>query len=159
MYFLNLQPTITQNIDTLFTNVTGNILWLDSTLTPISGATGTFFIPQQEGTYYVQYTDANGCISVSDPYIFLIISVLNINDELNFSIYPNPANEFVTVYFSEKNLKQLKLINQTGKIVVEKSVSGSVFEINTTELSVGVYYLIISNERNSKVIKVVLLDN
>lgn len=159
VFALPLQPSITQNTDTLFTNVNGSIQWLDSALTPISGATGTFFIPQQEGTYYVQFIDTNGCVSVSDPYVFLLISATEINNELNFLIYPNPANEFVTVSVSNKDLKQIRVIDQLGKIVFEKSITGSKFEINTAELSDGVYYLFISNEKNSKVSKLVLLDN
>jgi hypothetical protein len=64
------KPTITQEGDTLVSSSPIGNQWLDSTGTPIPGATEQRFVPSRSGQYRVRVT-INGCSSESDPYTFI----------------------------------------------------------------------------------------
>ena len=155
------QPVITQNADTLFTNVTGTIQWLDSTLSVITGANGNYFIPQQNGNYYVQYTDTNGCNVLSDPFLFLGISTSELKNNLFINISPNPAYDFVVISINSiSNTINLTMADQLGRIVMQKKLENNrENHLDLSGLSNGIYYLNISAENNSVNKKLILMNH
>ncbi len=75
------------------------------------------------------------------------------NDAKNVSIMPNPVVNNLTVNFTtdnnEANLVVRNVQGQTVKTVAHNTVKGeNIVEINTTDLSAGVYFLTISSESN-----------
>ncbi|MGI8893144.1 MAG: T9SS type A sorting domain-containing protein, partial [Bacteroidia bacterium] len=155
------QPVITQNADTLFSSIAGDLQWLDSTLTIIAGETGNYFLPSQNGIYYVQFTDTNGCISISDPFIFVIINVSEIQSVNLFTVYPNPANDFIILKFNSKNNKDsvCKITDQLGRIVFYEKIETMEIKINTSGLINGIYNLTVSDENNPITKKIILMNN
>lgn len=75
------------------------------------------------------------------------------------SVYPNPASDFFTVQtdFVENELK-VELINELGQIVKEsKILQGTTFcVIETDTIYNGIYFVKISDGKNSKSIKVII---
>lgn len=63
------KPVITQQGDTLISSSPTGNQWLDSTGTPIPGATDQYFVPPRSGQYRVRVT-IEGCSSESDPFRF-----------------------------------------------------------------------------------------
>jgi len=63
---------------------------------PIAGATDSFYVEHQSGTYAVQITDVTGgCNSISNGFTITGVGELNSNDDIY--IYPNPASQSITI--------------------------------------------------------------
>ncbi|MFT5818939.1 MAG: hypothetical protein ACI8ZM_000160 [Crocinitomix sp.] len=72
-----------------------------------------------------------------------------------FSVYPNPANNFITI--SGKTGDALKIIDLTGQIVVEAELNDPLININCDLLASGLYFVTI--KRNKSLITQKLIVN
>jgi len=74
---------------------------------------------------------------------------------MNIAIYPNPAVDHITIEF-DNNVDRLLILDMTGRIVIEKPLSGN-SKIDVSTLSEGVYFVALFNRHqqigNSKLIK------
>jgi hypothetical protein len=139
-----MNTTITQSGTTLTTNAVtnGTYQWIDcnNANAPIAGANAQTFTPSVSGSYAVIITndscaDTSACQAVT-------ISTSGIEEQTasNFNIYPNPAQDFVTL----NNLtigSTLQLTDMTGKTVLETSVSTEEMTIDLNGLMEGVYFV------------------
>ena len=71
--------------------------------------------------------------------------------EINFNIYPNPANDYVSIELNPNNdIYNVEMVNMLGQTVittsVNNSVSGNVVTLNTSELEAGVYVIRVTSE-------------
>ena len=65
----------------------------------------------------------------------------------NIDIYPNPAQDFVSVELPKNISKaQLAIYNLTGQLVLQKQIMQPNQQIPITELGNGVYIFVIQNE-------------
>jgi PKD repeat protein len=139
------QPaTISLNNDTLTASITGNLQWYLNGA-PISGATGTTFVPVQTGSYTVANIDASGCSSISNS----IATGINTNElDKSILLFPNPSNG--KFYFSfdyiGTNPFTFVLTDLEGRIVMErqfgfKDQSNGVFYANCEHLAAGTYVM------------------
>jgi subtilisin-like proprotein convertase family protein len=78
-----------------------------------------------------------------------------------FSIYPNPANELITLEFSEVSApaSEVKIFDLNGKMVksfdINRSQTSSV-DLNVADLSTGVYIVKTKSEQSSAVEKLII---
>jgi len=82
------------------------------------------------------------------------------NEDVSFSVYPNPANEFVTVSFvnNTNEARELQLISTDGKIVSSQMLSEkSSFNFNINSYPKGVYFLRINFREKHYIKKLVVL--
>ncbi|MBK5286137.1 MAG: T9SS type A sorting domain-containing protein, partial [Bacteroidia bacterium] len=98
------------------------------------------------GTHAIDYsfTDSSGCSnnSVDSVVVDICTSVESVNAENYFSVYPNPANGFLQIYFKNENaLKQISLFNSFGALVFQKESNLSEEKINLKNCSSGIYLL------------------
>jgi hypothetical protein len=69
------------------------------------------------------------------------ITGLNENKSENiFSIFPNPANDYLTIYFEPNNGTQFKILNALGVLVKEFFMSES-SQIDVSDLPKGIYFI------------------
>ncbi len=66
----------------------------------------------------------------------------NINEINNniTSIFPNPVNNELNITTTSE-MKSLKITNSLGQVVINNSVSGNSYKVNTTSLNAGVYFV------------------
>lgn len=67
----------------------------------------------------------------------------------NFNIYPNPANDFVTIENQDKSIiKKIVITNIQGKVVLNLKINEAVskYTLNLTDKESGVYYLEVYSE-------------
>lgn len=111
------------------------IYLFDTTVVKTGGSTEALNFPLSEFPVYVrqgsQYDDI-----INDPGI--VASVTEHNSEINFSVYPNPASNFVTLSLVEG---QIKIYNAQGQLVTLSVVEGQNKTIDISSLSSGIYYL------------------
>ncbi len=58
-----------------------------------------------------------------------------------FSVFPNPAQHTITITRNSSNLANLKLLDFSGKIILQKQLSGSRATIQLPPIAAGIYIL------------------
>lgn len=111
-------------------------------------------------TYYVRaYATNSTGTSYGNVVAFTTetSSIEDIYNKDNLIIYPNPANDFITVKTSDiKSGSILTIYDVTGRIVLEKGLIQNESQIDIGKLVSGIYYVKIVNENTisgSKFIK------
>lgn len=106
------------------------------------------------GNYVVYLTiNCNGFKTLTTymSYIHVssITSDINIHQNNEISIYPNPVKDYIKVNYNRDliNAKNIDIINMTGQKIISLSNKNiNDIEINTSELESGMYMLIISDD-------------
>lgn len=96
------------------------------------------------GTYYIGFHDYGpgggyGGQTIDDFALAQAPLKIENNSQQEFSIYPNPANDFIQI--SEGQCENYKIYNIEGKIVQEGQLSTCVNSISLNSLTDGVYFL------------------
>lgn len=104
--------------------------------------------------YTVTVTDANNCTK-KYPNIRIYNCTKSAIEEpidVNISIFPNPANDYLHVFINaeENPFQDLKVYNTAGQLIFEKSILSEDNEINihTSKWFEGVYLLQMVGEEN-----------
>lgn len=147
-----LSADVTQNGSILESTIEGGtppytFEWTDKMDEVLS--TDSFFAPGQTGDYLFYVYDQNNCNSI------LYVSydqAASINEASAFSIYPNPAQNFIEV--SSTFFKTYQLFNTKGQ-VVDKGLINTIKLIPRNEFLSGVYFLELNNETEKIVKKIV----
>jgi photosystem II stability/assembly factor-like uncharacterized protein len=104
----------------------------------------------KSGNYSVQVTH-DGCVSpLSDPYPFIITG--DISDAGNYSIYPNPAIDYLQIILPEtadRNVVDFLIYNSLGQIVSESKLLNNEY-LNIADLIPGIYSLVITSPEANK---------
>src|SRR5690606_1002611 len=121
--------------------------WLDcnNEFNHIENETSQSFTPTQNGNYAVEIA-SESCSVVSDCFEVIVISV----DELtgnSFSIYPNPAKDFVMLGNIPSG-SVITVFDLTGKVIYSSKTNSSQTIINTSDFPNGVYQVQIENHNN-----------
>ena len=130
-------------------------IWVDcATEDPIAGAMGTTFTPTANGLYtYVIYDPVTTCYGAGNCVEVSNVS-LDENDEVLFSIAPNPSNGI----FKLKNPSLIDgvivITDGSGRIIYQSSLNASEKSIDISKVSLGIYYLNIKSD-NNKVIRLI----
>jgi hypothetical protein len=111
---------------------------------PIQGANSITYSPTQNGNYSVIVTGTNGCSGTSN---IVSINTLRVSSILNspINLYPNPAENFVTIS-NIPNGGILKINDANGKTVFENQINSNELIVNVSNLSNGIYSVIIEFE-------------
>jgi hypothetical protein len=124
----------------------------------IVGANNRTFAPPVSGMYAVQTVDSNECVSLSDPYNF-VISGLDHKDRNALTIFPNPSSGKVYITLAEKSTRsnaKLNIFDYTGRLILNKEVILSDrIELDLQDLTKGIYQVILND--NDKVLSGVIV--
>lgn len=71
-----------------------------------------------------------------------------------FNVYPNPATS--TVFVETNGNAQVSIIDMTGRVVKEMVITDNVSAINIEDINEGIYFIMIQNESNRIVEKLVV---
>jgi hypothetical protein len=155
---INLNLTLT----TVNVNITANgnsltslaapgstIQWIDCTTHAVL-ANGNSFVPTVSGNYSA-IISLNGCTDTTACY-YVYIPVLGINNTDNLGwikLYPNPAQDDVTLNINCANCKQLKLeiMDIRGKILRIENINNLPQVIlHRNNLAAGIYFVKLTNQ-------------
>lgn len=90
------------------------------------------------GTYEVTITDINGCEITAEAVVENTTGMLETADELGISIYPNPANDLLTLEFERTEQARVQLLNAVGSIVFDENFQAK-HTFDLSDLAAGVY--------------------
>ncbi|HXK80777.1 MAG TPA: T9SS type A sorting domain-containing protein [Bacteroidales bacterium] len=111
------------------------------------------------GYYLLNVYDSNYCNSSNIGYVetgSLSIENNQLNN-LNISIFPNPAHDYLYIDISETeiNISTLKILNITGQVLIERYCNSDLISIDLNKtMNEGIYLLQLFNE-DSKLIETV----
>jgi len=77
------------------------------------------------------------------------------NEDINVSVYPNPANNTVTINTNMDDEATLEILTLEGKVVKSEVLKSNSTEVNVSDLTNGIYLLNISNSSSRKAIKLI----
>jgi len=138
-----LPPTITViGGDTLVSSHGSSYQWYFNG-TPIAGATDSFYVAHQAGTYAIQITDVTGgCNSISNG---VTLGVISLTDESGISFFPNPFHDKLTVVMKGNEQCEITLFDITSRELLHQRFKNSV-SLNTEPLVQGVYLYEVRNK-------------
>ena len=94
------------------------------------------------------YTDSNGCMASAQDSISLEIceGITTINPNNLFTIYPNPANDYVMIDFDAGYTGSIIAVKDvTGRSVLQTRLATSPQQIATGDLPAGIYVVTLNN--------------
>jgi len=140
-------PTILQSNDTLYaTNVNGsNTFQWSFNNAAISGATNNFYIPTQNGTYSVNVVNPQGC-SNANALVVTNVGIEAIHEQ-TLRLFPNPADESVSVRSNSNEILNVGLYNALGQRVQSQTSAGTA-TFNVSKLPAGIYYVRLQSNRS-----------
>ncbi|MDI3544788.1 MAG: hypothetical protein PWQ43_880 [Rikenellaceae bacterium] len=112
----------------------------NATNTTYAEATANNVTVDSDGSYYI----AIRATSAADMYYLFIDDItIDISDyikenENNFNIYPNPANDVLTIN-SNTTMNQITIINSLGQVVMNVEPNTDFYQININTLPEGIY--------------------
>ncbi len=115
----------------------------------------------QVGSYSVTYNASD--LSCNDAVEMIrtvnVVSSLSLEDTLfakGISIYPNPVNEIITIQSDHNVMDQIKIIDISGRVIKKTTNKvGSMYQMNLSGISKGVYFLQITSEGKEAVKRIV----
>jgi PKD repeat protein len=107
----------------------------------------------KNGKYKVQITDSNGCFSFSDSLIIKTVGVVDLGNNKEISIYPNPFSDVLEIDlkgFYHQSLF-IQLTDVLGKNIFSENIkpnSNNTYSLNTNsfKLTKGIYILKVNHE-------------
>jgi len=125
------------------------------------GMSGTSFDPSVgTGTYAVNYsyTDNNGCSNSTSVVLNVAECTGLLSNELMhlIQVYPNPAQQFVTISGVKGSGYSVVLTDAAGRILYKKTLEETANRIALNDFANGVYFLKINSETGTqKVFKLI----
>ncbi|MEX1189139.1 MAG: S8 family serine peptidase [Bacteroidia bacterium] len=145
-------PVITADGAILTVNSPGTYQWyIGSSF--ISGANQSTYTATQDGDYSVIVT-FGGCAVESDPITVLISSIGNLSNN-DISIFPNPANDFITISYSGAESINYNLFDAVGRLVRNGNINTSNNVIKLDDLPSGLYPLSLQNASTIRTYKII----
>jgi len=154
---ISVNTNLTQSGATLTANATpATYQWLacDAVFSPISGETNQSFTATADGNYAVIVTEG-GCADTSACYLVTGVGLENRFDENGIKVYPNPANEYLTVEGCKPG-SIIKLHDIGGKTLIQTTtLSNKQILYGLIDLSKGIYMLEVNNTERRQYFKVI----
>lgn len=144
--------TTTWSGTTIMANTTGAAYqWLDCSngFMPIPNETSINFTPEKNGSYAVIVYNTT-CSDTSECVLITTVDLPENTMGNQLSIYPNPANEKITI--STGNSTTIQIVDITGKVILKEQVEHSK-NIPIHTLSKGMYTILTTQGQSIKFIK------
>ncbi|MFL2576980.1 MAG: T9SS type A sorting domain-containing protein [Flavobacteriales bacterium] len=141
-----LQATIVESSPFVLelSSVTGGVpsytyTWYESNTNVGSGTT---YVVSSNGTYYLEVTDGNNCITTSNNITFNVAGVED-GEGVGLRVYPNPFRDEATIEFGYTvNKATISIVDIYGKLIEQHEIANqNKFVITNKNKASGVYFL------------------
>jgi PKD repeat protein len=136
------QPTITvRGGDTLVSSHGSTYQWyLNGNI--IAGATDSFYVEHQSGTYSVQISDVTGgCHALSSG---VAVGIIELSGGGGISIFPNPFDDLLTIQAKSSDPFEIVIYDIASQKIIQQKFTGSL-SLNLRLLAKGVYIYEVKN--------------
>ncbi|MFH0893487.1 MAG: T9SS type A sorting domain-containing protein [Bacteroidota bacterium] len=142
LHLIDIDISVTPGTGSLTANVSpATYQWFNcNTGAIIPGETSQTFTPVDSGHYAV-IINQEGCVDTSSCYQVIPLGISNADLNENFSVFPNPAGNNLTVKTTFSNYT-ICVFDAMGRIVIQPCYSEkSITHIDLRNIENGVYYL------------------
>lgn len=94
------------------------------------------------------FSDITDNMANAENFLNNATSIAEKNEHASINIYPQPAEEIVTIVGQEEMLR-IQIFNLHGQLIRDEQVSGTSILLNTSDLPSGLYHLRIQNVAGS----------
>jgi len=128
---------------------------LSNSLNNLSTLAGTIFSP---GNHTIIWTASDNSGNINECSFEIIVNLyvgipdLQINE---VALYPNPTKDIIHIHFKDDSIKQIKVIDITGKTLVDNLIVRKFESIDFSLLDKGIYIIIIHSNNYATTKKVV----
>ncbi len=125
-----------------------------------NGESGNHITGLAAGTYTVTVTDENGCEQTIDVVVNVISGINDLNNDLMFEIYPNPARTEINIsvnILGKTGLVYASVKDVLGHLLLTKTINALQTKIDISLFADGVY-LIELKRGNSKAVKQIIVS-
>lgn len=132
---------------TLNPNVTGtSYQWSDGS----SNATASAL---EFGTYSVTVTNEFGCKGIGSVVVTYRIGVDEISLSDQVSLYPNPVQNKLYISLNDLRVEEIRIYSSIGSFISQITNIENTVEVNTQNLSEGIYFVKMLTNENELIIK------
>lgn len=126
----------------------GETSWTRATF-PVTAGNHTFYWKYIKDTYVAEGQDLAMIDYISLPQKVRETSIENF-ENVSVTIFPNPTSNYVNIDIKncDFSIKQIEVLDVYGKLIKKESFSGNSGKIDMSNLSQGLYILIIREENN-----------
>lgn len=112
-----------------------------------SGSNSALILTSSNGTEFEITVDNSGNLTATQ----VTTSLKSKQVDFNIDIYPNPADNELTILVNDQNIQTLdaEIYNLTGKMIFMKNYSTNTFKINTSDFASGTYLLKLKNSEGN----------
>ncbi len=115
----------------------------------IAGANGPTYLAAESGNYSLSVTNEFGCTSFSELQ-FIEVMVKELSTEM-ISVYPNPADESITINSGNILVQSILIFDNKGRLVKEVTgINGRSTVVDCNSFASGTYYVSLV-DRNGEV--------
>jgi len=133
-------------------NSGSNYLWSNGATSQTITIDASLLTPGNGYNYQVTVTNSSGCASTDAISVnILICSGIDDNFETVAAIFPNPAQDNITVTCAN-SIQRIEILDTKGAVVYNQNFSGNVLNINVAALSEGLYYIRVTTASGSDVL-------
>jgi len=115
----------------------------------------TYFIKTKAGEYYkvvfTKYNINNGRINFYKEKLGTT-AIVETGAETGFRVFPNPANSVLNIELNTDDAT-IRVVDISGRIILEQTATQNRTQLNTTELATGVYLLAVTADGKTSVSK------
>lgn len=141
--FINGDVVLTNNGSLAYCSVTSICNFINN---PPSGAIATINL------------NAPGCNSVPEVQSQCLVLAVNEHEqESNFRVFPNPANNAIEVVNNFAQEQEFRITNLLGETVIKERLLPGTYFVSVSHLTTGVYHLSFSNSSHSVSRKLVIV--
>jgi hypothetical protein len=112
----------------------------------LTDSVSSSIVPSQLGNYTLVISSYNGCSSeVSEAFSFQSLKVLNLKNERNLHVYPNPASNYIELENSKNIDLPILIYDEVGRLVLNRKIKPGKNPMYF-DLPSGVYTVSFSNK-------------
>ena len=135
-----------------------NFQWKNHGLN-ILGATSDTYTIADTGLYSLTFfcngSLGGGLITMGNLHIVCSAAGINENTNYSFFLFPNPANEKLTIQLDNFEKTTIRIYNTLGEVVLITKLNGKTSEIDISTLNNGVYFVYLDNDKGSSRQKII----
>ncbi len=132
-------PVITQSGNVLSsTAATGYQWYLNNG--PVNNATNQQVTVTQNGSYYVQVTDTNGCSNHSAAINITTVGIEALNGNAGIKVYPNPNSGSFIIEFTDNTEREIEITDAVGRVVFNATSATRKLPV-TINQAAGLYFV------------------
>ena len=103
---------------------------------------GTTYVVSSNGTYYLEVTDGNNCVTTSNNETYNV-ALVGEGDKFDLRVYPNPFRDEATIEFGYVvDEAVISIVDIYGKLIEQHEITNqNTFVITKEDKANGVYFL------------------